>query len=85
MKLRVTVLSDVQQNANGSRYQIMAVHYPGAMVPVEKQLWLGKQGEARAKGEYVVDLTVALKPDARNFNEPRIDFRGMVPNAAAKG
>lgn len=81
MKLKVTVATGEQHNQNKKRFQVLAVYYPGEVVPSKMEYWLGKEGAAFAKGEYVLDLAQpgALKPDAQNFNGPRLDFRHLQP------
>jgi hypothetical protein len=81
MKIRVDVVGEEQRNRNDKRYQTLAVHYPSAVLPVEQKLWLG-QGAALKPGQYALDLNTGLKPDPRNFNEPRFDFRDLKPAVA---
>lgn len=83
-KWRVDVLSDLQRNHNGKPFQVVGVHYPGAHLPVELTMYLGK-GTPLAKGEYSLDpADGGFKPDPQNGNHPRFDFRQLKPVAKSK-
>lgn len=76
-------MSGLLKNQNDKPYQVLGVWYPSELMAVKVEMWLGKT-EPYAKGEYVIDLAEALKPDARAFNNPRIDWRMIKPNLAAE-
>jgi hypothetical protein len=82
VKIRVDVISEQQLSANGKPYQVLAVYFPGSLLPVESKLFLGKD-QPKPKGQYELDLANGgLTADSRNFNNPRFEFRRMAPKVA---